>query len=123
MTGTKLSLRQDTEWPTSIRYEMGYNQFGFSEIDDEAMMEEGYPNILRCTVTAWQFPSNISLYCQDEYLPLYGPITPGWPSYNSVQYGYRFAGVTTTDAGIYKWVVEIGNQVIEKEIEVGVASA
>ena len=122
-TGTKLSLRQNMEWPTSIRYEMGNNLLGYGEIDDEAKMEEGNPNVLECIVTAWQFPSNISLYFQDEYLPLYGPISLGWPSYNSVEYGYRFAGVTTADAGIYKWVVEIGNQVIEKEITVGVAPA
>ena len=122
ITGTKLSLRQDTEWPTSVRYEMGYNLLG-GEIDEEAMMEEGHPNVLKCIVTAWQFPSNISLYFQDEYLPLYGPLTIGLPSYNSIEYGYRFAGVTTANAGIYKWVLEIGNQVIEKDIEVGVASA
>ena len=122
-TGTKLSLSHDTEWPTRISYEMGNNLLGDGEIDDEAMMEEGFPNVFKCSVTAWQFPSNISLSFQDENLPLYGPIAIGWPSYNSVEYAYRFAEVTAADAGTYKWVVEIGNQVIEKEIAVGIATA
>ena len=77
ITGTKLSLRRNTEWPTTIRYEMGNNLFGYAEIDDEAMMEERYPNVLKCIVTAWQFSGNISLYFQDDYLPVYGPIIAG----------------------------------------------
>ena len=121
-TGTRLQLSSDTEWPTEIRYEMGTNLLYFGEIDEEAMIEEGFPNVFKCIVTAWQFPSNVSLYLYDEYLHLSGPLSYSWPSYSSLVYMYRFSNVTTKDVGIYRWIVEVGGHVFEKEIEVQITA-
>ena len=121
-TGTKLSMGGEMEWPTWISYEVGNNLLGYNDIDDEAMLEEGYPNVFQCIVTAWEPPNNVSLYFQDEHIRLSGPFVPGWPSYNSLAYKYRFAEVSPADEGMYMWVIEIGDQVIEKEIHIRVAT-
>ena len=120
-TGARLlPVSREAIVPFMTLFKVGYASSMDRWIKDEVTIPAGIPNMFRCYVIAQHFPVNVSLYFRNEQMSLSEVYNLGAPTYNSMAYGHRFSDVSTADAGVYTWLIESAEQVIEKEIHVSV---
>ena len=120
-TGARLlPVSREAIVPFMTIFKMGYDSSRAWQIKDEVTIPAGIANMFRCYVIAQHFPVNVSLYFRDEQMSLSEVYNLAAPSYYSMGYGHRFSEVTTADAGVYTWLIETADEVIEKEIHVSV---
>ena len=120
-TGARLlPVSREAIVPFMTIFEMGYDSSMAWQIEDEVTIPAGITNMFRCYVIAEHFPVNVSLYFRDEQMSLSEVYNMGAPSYYSMGYGHRFSEVTTADAGVYTWLIETADEVIEKQIHISV---
>ena len=122
VTGTRVYVGQKEEFPLQTRFRIGQDIHGNQQVigdNQEVITPAGQANLFE-VVSSGEVPDTVLLYHEGLGVNVSTPFGQGASSPETLRFTYRIDNVSEDIAGHYMWVIEAGDQRVEREFTVSV---